>query len=324
MFVAHSGFFPSTTSFGASFFLPGPIARWQWNGRWWLWPLYLGNYARFFFLHLGGNPYRFDQIAFGQTVTHSLGFPMHLYIGHFWSLCVEEQFYLLWPCVVYQVRKRETLIKICILVIVLSPILRGVLSQFVPTPLLHMELLYRSLPTRLDALLMGALVALSLRGAEVPPGQSLVRRVRRPLLLGSAALFAVLYCIATKVVHLPLEGSASNWIGVFGFTLIDLFAAGLVLACIHPGSVLGRILSAKPLRALGLVSYGFYVYHDLLHDFYALAAHRLFPAHAFFATGGIAFCATLLIANASYRLIEKPCLRLKDHFTSQRHTAPSA
>jgi peptidoglycan/LPS O-acetylase OafA/YrhL len=300
--------------------LIAPVAHWQWNMRWALWPAYFGNYARFFFLHQPGDPYRFDKLTFGAPISSWFGYPFHLYIGHFWSLCVEEQFYLIWPFVVYQVRKREALIKICLTVIVLCPIFRGVLSIGLSTQLLGMELFYRSLPTRIDALLIGGLVALCLRGPE----ESIVRRARRPLLVASAILFVALYLISVKILSLPFEGSASNWIGVFGFTLIDAFAAALILECIHPGSFLSKVLSWKPLRALGLISYGFYVYHDLLHDFYSELAHRLSPRYAYPLTLLIAFSATLLIATLSYRLLEKPLLRLKDRFANQVHTAPVA
>ena len=297
-----------------------PVALWQWNWRWGLWPLYLGNYDRFFFLHLPGDAYRFDRLTFGPLVNNRFGYPVHLYIGHFWSLCVEEQFYLLWPFVVYRVRRRETLIKVCVAVVLLSPLLRAILSQTLPHQLLHMEVFYRSLPTRLDALLMGGLIALSLRGPE----QALVRRLRRPLLLISGALFAALCFLAIRVLSLPLEGSASNWVGVFCFTLIDVFAAALILECIHPASFLGRVLNWRPLRALGVVSYGFYVFHDLLHDFYAYAAHRYVPDHVYSMTLLLAFSATLAIATISYWVIERPFLALKDRFTGQSHTAPRA
>ena len=295
-----------------------PVALWQWSWRWGLWPAYVGNYARFLFRHVPGDPYRFDRITFGPRVSGWFGYPVNLYLGHLWSLCVEEQFYLVWPLIVYQVRRRETLMRICVAVIVLSPVLRGVLSVTVPHDQLHMELLYRSLPTRLDALLIGGLIALSLRGRE----QAVVRRVRRPMLLMSAVLFVVLYLMCVKVLRLGLEGSASSWVGVFGFTLIDVFAAALILECVHPGSWLGAVLRAKPLRGLGVVSYGFYVYHDLFHDFYSHAAHRYFPDEAYGMTVLLAFAGTLAIAMVSYRVIERPWLRLKDRFTGQRHTAP--
>jgi peptidoglycan/LPS O-acetylase OafA/YrhL len=300
--------------------LVAPFAHWQWDIRWALWPAYLGNYARFFFLHQPGGSYRFDKLTFGAPVSSWFGYPVHLYIGHFWSLCVEEQFYLIWPFVVYQVRRRETLIKICLSVIVLSPIVRGLLSVTLSPELLHMELFYRSLPTRLDALLIGGLVALTLRGPE----ETMVRRLRRPLLLASAILFIALYLICVKALSLPFVGSATNWIGVFGFTLIDVFAAALILECIHPGSFLGSALSWKPLRALGIISYGFYVYHDLLHDFYSDLAHRISSRYAYPLTLLIAFTATLLIAALSYRLLEKPLLKLKERFAGQVHTAPKA
>jgi peptidoglycan/LPS O-acetylase OafA/YrhL len=300
--------------------LLAPFVHWQWNLRWALWPAYLGNTARFFFLHQPGDPYRFDKLTFGAPISSRFGYPVHLYIGHFWSLCVEEQFYLIWPFVVYQVRRRETLIKICLAVIVLSPILRAVLSFTLSPQLLRMELFYRCLPTRLDALLIGGLIALCLRGPE----EVMVRRLRRPLLMASAALFVALYLVATKLLALPLDGAASNWVGVFGFTLIDLFAAALILECIHQGSLLGAALRWKPLRALGIISYGFYIYHDLLHDFYSDAAHRISPHHAYPLTLLIAFTSTLLIAALSYRLLERPLLQLKDRFTGQVHTAPTA
>lgn len=103
-----------------------------------------------------------------------------------------------------------------------------------------------------------------------------------------------------------------------------MFAAALILESIHPGSLLGACLSWTPLRALGIISYGFYVYHDLLHDFYSDLAHRVSSQYAYPLTLFIAFAATLLIAMVSYRLLEKPLLRLKDRFTGQVHTAPKA
>ena len=297
-----------------------PIAQWQWNWRWALWPAYLGNYARFFFLHVHGDPYRFDRLTFGLIVNAWFGAPMHLYIGHFWSLCVEEQFYLLWPFVVYRVHKRVTLMRLCVAVILITPLLRWLLSVLLPVPLLHMELFYRSLPTRVDALLLGGLIALALRG----PQQAIVRSLRRPLLAISTLAFLVLYFVSTKLLLLPLEGSASTWLAILGFTLIDLFAAALILECIHPGSLIGRILTLPPLRALGIVSYGFYVYHDLFHDFYSVLAIRFFPAHVYSVTLLLAFSSTLVISTLSYILLERPMLRLKSRFTSQVHKAPAS
>ena len=297
-----------------------PFALAQSDWRWALWPAYIGNYARFLFLTEPGNPYRFDMLTFGARVNAHFGYPVHLYLGHFWSLCVEEQFYLIWPFVVYQVRRRETLMKICLAVIIGSPVFRAILCVAVPPRYLEMELLYRSLPTRLDALLMGGLMALCLRGSE----EGLLRRSRRPILAVTATLFIGLYLVETKLFAVPFYGSATNWVGVLGFSLIDLFAAALILECIHPGSYLGIVLSWRPLRSLGVISYGFYVYHDLLHDFYSDAAHRISSEYAYPITLAVAFIGTLLIATTSYVVLERPLLRLKNKLTGQVHTAPVA
>lgn len=298
--------------------LLAPVAHWQWNWRWALWPAYIGNYARFLFLNVPGDPYQFDRLTFGSGLQQYFGSPMHLYIGHFWSLCVEEQFYLVWPCIVYTVRKRETLIRICVGVIVCMPLLRWLIILVVSSQMLRMELLYRSLPTRLDALLIGGLVALLLRGPE----QVWLRRWRRYLLGYTSVLFVAAYTVCVRVVGLLFYGSATNWIGIFGFTLIDLFAAAIILECIHPGSVLGKLLSWSWLRVLGTISYGFYVYHDLLHDFYGYIANRFLPGLGYAGLVLIAFFGTLAISAMSYRGFERPFLKLKDRFSDQVHRAP--
>ena len=300
--------------------LAAPLVLWEWNWRWILWPAYLGNYARFFFLHQAGNPYRFDRLTCGPLVQQWFGSPMHLYIGHFWSLCVEEQFYLVWPLVVYSVRKRELLMKICIAVVIAAPLVRWWLTTVLSTQMLSMEFLYRSMPTRIDALLLGGLIALCMRG----PQKEWLHRWKHELLGASAALLVVVYLLAVKVWKLPFQGSATNWVGIFEFTLIDLFAGALILETIHPGGWWSRALSLKGLRSFGVISYGFYVYHDLLHDLYTYVANRFFHPYAASMTILIAFFASWLIAWLSYRLLEFPMLKLKDRFTHQVHKAPQA
>ena len=301
------------------FLLLAPVAHWEWNRRWALWPAYVGNYARFLFLHQPGDPYRFSRLTFGEGVRHWFGSPMHLYIGHFWSLCVEEQFYLLWPFVVYRVGRRETLMKICAAAVLLTPLLRWLLTATVPASMLRMELLYRSMPTRVDALLLGGLLALLLRGPE----RGWLHRWKRWLLAGAVTLFCLGYALATWVLRLPFYGSAYGWVTVWGFTLLDLVAAAVILQTVHPGSWLERWLSLSPLRSLGMISYGFYVYHDLLHDFYAYAAHRLSAAHAAAITIVLAFPASWAIAWLSFRYLESPMLRLKRLFSHQTHRIPA-
>jgi len=84
------------------------------------------------------------------------------------------------------------------------------------------------------------------------------------------------------------------------------------------------VLSFKPLRLLGTVSYGFYVYHDLLHDFFGLFATRFFPAMGYTGIVVTALVGTGLIATLSYQFLEKPLMKFKARFTSQVHVNPTS
>src|ERR1700749_4828090 len=83
-----------------------PLLHCQWTRAWLAWPLYLGNFLRFAgpSAAIDGSP--LEHAADGWLI---LGrFPhASLYVGHFWSLCVEEQFYLFWPWVVFLIRSRK-------------------------------------------------------------------------------------------------------------------------------------------------------------------------------------------------------------------------
>src|SRR6185437_14914235 len=93
----------------------------QWRPMLTLWPVYLGNYVRF----IGGATTAYDRI---YTAFPTVPFE----IGHFWSLAVEEQFYFLWPLVVFKVQSRQKLMRICVAVIILVLLLRTALVQVLP------------------------------------------------------------------------------------------------------------------------------------------------------------------------------------------------
>ncbi len=305
----------------AAFLVVSPLANFQWNWRWSVWPAYIGNYAPLFFRHASGDPAQFFWIGLGPRAQAWFGRPMHIPIGHFWSLCVEEQFYLVWPAMVYLVRKRETLLKICLAAIVLAPVLRfaALLLAHGAHSLAVVEI-YSSLPTRLDALLVGGGVALLLRG----PHHAQLHRWGRRTLATAAVLLIVAMLLSGKARHLFNYGSTASWYLAVSFTVIDLVAAAVLLECIHPGSWAGKLLSWRPLRALGMISYGIYVYHYLPYDFYNYFAARYFSRHALFVTALAAISVTLALATASYWLLERPMLRLKGRFTQQAHWAPPA
>ncbi len=284
---------------GAFFF------REQWHPILVLWPTYLGNYARF----LAGTS------AVDHIYTRIPWFPIE--IGHFWSLAVEEQFYLLWPLVVFKVSDRKILMRICIAVMVTVLLLRSSLVLILPHHLLGMEFLYRMTFSQADAFLFGGLLALIMRG----PGKSAVLRSGPWLFWGSLSAFSLACWLNGPGRFLANVTPSAAWVSAYGFTLIDLVSGGLLLCALQPGTVLFRPLNLYPLRLLGRYSYGFYVYHVIL-----LPLRKLHGWGSSSVAGITFYCCLdfliiLAVSAASYHLLEMPFLRLKGRF-SVRHTDP--
>jgi len=292
--------------------LLNPIFHWVWHPAWFLWPFYLGNYARFIWLS--------DFLKDTKTLEHfrsSIPFhtPFFLYVGHFWSLCVEEQFYLVWPLIVFFVNDRVRLRNFCIAVCVFSLAARVACLYFVPQPYLQAEMLYRLTPLRADALLLGGLLALMLRGPEV----RWLSRILRPTLyifIAGFFIFETMYRLFVHHVYYP--NAAAPGLSTIGLTLIDLFAGVIVLLSLEPSSFLYRVFTLKPLRRLGQMSYGFYVFHDIPHVAYIMLVSRLFGPlrQDRYVVALIALVGTLILSYLSFRYFEAPFLRLKDRFTT--------
>jgi peptidoglycan/LPS O-acetylase OafA/YrhL len=281
--------------------LTTPLFHWMWSRIWVLGPLYLLNYARYVHpvaTHSG-------DLLFSGSLKLPLAF------GHFWSLCVEEQFYLVWPLVVFLVRDRVRLRNLCVAAVFVVPLLRWAAVSVVPPQFLAYDLLYRATPFRVDALLLGGAVALMLRGPEA----ARLRRLAVPLLIASTLALALAWLVAVRVLH---QSSAADttvpWISTLGFSLIDLIAAAVLLLTLQPGNLFFRAFSFRPLRWLGQMSYGFYVFHYLPIVFYDHLFDRV-TRHAWILEAVFAFVVTVCLSYVSFRFFEAPFLRLKDRFT---------
>ena len=294
-----------------------PVFHWIWHPASLLWPLYLGNYARFFWLHDWlQNKILVDHLQTGPTFP----FPsLSPYINHFWSLCVEEQFYLLWPLGVFLIKDRLRLRNLCLVICGLTLALRIVCVLLLPKAYLDAEILYRLTPFRADALLLGGALALMIRG---PEASSLIARVR-PLFWVFVTGFIVFEasCLA-KLHHLYYPVGTGRGMSTIGFTLIDIFAAIVILLSLDPHGLVYRLFTLRWLRRLGEVSYGFYVFHDIPHPFYSALVAALLrdfthinPDWAYLYIAALAFLCTLALSFLSFRFYEAPFLRLKDRFT---------
>lgn len=242
-----------------------------------------------------------------------------LWTSHIWSLALEEQFYLLWPPVVLLLSRRA-LPYVCGALVCGSLFLRIALVALG----VNAHALYVLLPTRVDTLAIGALLAVLAREGE---GLHALARGARKLVWPAGALIGSLF-IAT------LGGDASFHPAVqtVGFTALALlFGSVLVLVLTGPpAGPLARICENRSLQALGRYSYALYIFHLPItailveRELWAvLAGLPWVAAQATFA--GSALAASLAMAVMSWHFFEEPILRLRRRFTYELPEAvPSA
>jgi peptidoglycan/LPS O-acetylase OafA/YrhL len=232
--------------------------------------------------------------------------------AHFWSLAVEEQFYLCWPLIVRWTSRRG-LALVCLLMIAAAPLGRLLVRALGAPP----EAAYMFTFCRMDALAMGALAALALR---VPAVANAVAARQRAIGTGTVVL-VVLGALTTRLyprLMLPTQ--------VFGYSILALaFLVLLVSAVLAQARSprLASVLGPGPLRAVGKYSYAMYVLHPLVHHWIGLPLmQRLGIAQPdtlailgyFLGMSAVTFG----LAMVSYHLLEKHFLRLKSHFPVAR------
>ncbi len=286
-----------------------PVMHWQWSWAWLVWPAYLGNLVPFVHPYLPGSA--MQHLADFQPSGSHGSFYTTLYLGHFWSLCVEEQFYVFWPWLVFWIRDRRKLLYLCSAMVPLSLALRIAGFHLLPAWMVSHGVLFGGTPFCLDSLFLGGAVALWLRS---PHAAHLLHaaRVALPLCL----LTVVLAAIISPVGHVfmqPYVYPAGTW--TWGLSLINLLATFIILYSLQPGSILYKILAARPLRWLGRISYGAYVLHDIPHLIYNFLGEVLFPSHQHLASILFALASTIGLAWLSFHFFESPFLNLKERWT---------
>ena len=236
------------------------------------------------------------------------------YVSHFWSLAIEEHFYLVWPLVVFSFR-REVLERICAGVLVAGLLLRVGLVLSGVTELSVSVLT----PCRIDTLAVGALLAILVRREGL--GRRLLE-IAVPLAAGllGAILVVSAFGVATQL-WLPVLHQVRG-------SLYALFFGALTLASL--GGVSGRGLAARVFQGrilgfFGKYSYGLYVYHGLF-TWYLVEARANERLNALFggrhgltivARAVLGVSVSLLVAVLSYELMEKRFLALKRYFAPE-------
>jgi peptidoglycan/LPS O-acetylase OafA/YrhL len=224
---------------------------------------------------------------------------------HYWSLAVEEHFYLIWPLLVWLGTRRQIMV-LAIIVAAFSMLARVFLYRHGA----DLDAVFGLTPLRMDGLAIGAIASLLIRG---PGGIDIVVQRARGVLVGSGVLLIGLLAVR----HTAHQSDPVMW--VFAYPLVSAVTAAGLLVGMGRGPI-GRVLSLRPLCWFGKYSFGLYVWHPiigmvLLHSQVALVTEASGKSAILLA----ALCALildLLVAWVSYNLWEKRFLDLKRYFTS--------
>ncbi len=239
------------------------------------------------------------------------------YLNHFWSLAVEEQFYLVWPFIVGWLSVRG-LTRLCCVCIAAALALRiGLWIAGTPS-----VVLYVTTVTRMDSLCLGGLFAIGLRSPAWYP---------RLCRWAGPALATLVVVIAGLDAVWPVLKTQTVGAQTIGHTLLGLFFGTFIFsaAALRPEHALARLLSQRWLTLPGQFSYAMYVLHRPVHKLVLRADWTWLPAAAL---PGVLFVATLLASLAcaalSWKFFERPFLSLKAFFPRpgepDQATAPPA
>jgi peptidoglycan/LPS O-acetylase OafA/YrhL len=227
--------------------------------------------------------------------------------GHFWSLAVEEQFYLVWPLVIFLLRRRKRILVACVVMGLLSAGCRIALSNAGASS----ETLYHLSVCRADSLLAGGWLALMIRG----PHRDRVLKLA-PLFFW----FGLLVCIAIGLSGGNFDYIQNSAVERYGFSFAAVMFVGLLAMALRPAGITSRVLRVGWLRFLGKYSFGIYVFHQMvallinLSGVTAMLAH--IPSKAAYHLSFLALTTaiTIPLAMLSFHFYEMPFLKLKRMF----------
>ena len=219
--------------------------------------------------------------------------------GHYWSLSVEEQFYLAWPVTLVALRlwRRPRLAAGLLLIpIIVCPIFRtGIVQHHWPNPWVSRALNIFSTAVYADSLAVGCLGAFVLRAYR----DQLKPLASRPVLGGALAVFVV-------------AAASEGRLGTAGALLPVIEAVAIICAIWvtidrRSGSVYW-LLNAAPVAWLGVLSYSLYVWQALFLCYAAGPTLSVWPVYDWH----VWWLAALACACLSYYLVERPILKIRD------------
>jgi peptidoglycan/LPS O-acetylase OafA/YrhL len=229
-------------------------------------------------------------------------------ISHFWSLSVEEQFYLMWPALILCLPLRKLPSTIIALVLA-APLFRGIGSLAGLNPVAIWVLS----PACLDTLGSGALLAMAQQWPSQVPhclrGKSRwLAWIGLPLLLGMMALCRI-------------EGETALYLALYDSSAAMVFVALVAWASRGISGIVGKALEWPPITYLGRISYGVYLLHLFVFTGINKLTSRLVASEESLYLIPLLILylsTTLLLAGLSWHFLEAPLNDLKRFFPYQR------
>lgn len=209
--------------------------------------------------------------------------------NHFWSLAVEEHFYLIWPFIVYFLSEKWLLRAIGFIVV------SSILIRVIMLNLGYGGIFYFTLTT-MDCLAVGGLVALNERHKWVNVRQILYLTV-------STLIFLMLNWMIFK-------GEGNSLIQILKLPFIATFYMCVIGVLVSSVSYLNKFFKLPFLTYTGKISYGLYIFHPLC----IAAVAKYFNGQPFIVVLSIIMAFSYLIASLSYYGYEFWFLKQKDRF----------
>jgi len=237
------------------------------------------------------------------------GYSKFKFIAHFWTISVEEQFYLPWPLLLpFMTNKRRTTL-ILILLFMIPGITRSVLFGYnVEHPGVYVNTF-----ARVDTLALGAVISMIYLGIKNSNNSLLVKEIEKhKWLLSTPIQLLVVSMLVFYLYQYNVLSPGPAILNATGFMLQNLLISYFLIISLFNNTMFARLMSHHALTFLGKISYGLYVYHVLAKEL-SMPLLRYVPDYCI---PVVAFLLTVALASISYYLFERRFLRVKERYST--------